>query len=90
MFSLFFQKNEKTDITPLGKILLFWKFLSATKILEKRLDDDSSTILRRYDTYMKTTKPVLDFYSKNPNFHEIDGNLKIEEITDKIDKILRV
>ena len=39
---------------------------------------------------MKTTKPVLDYYSKNTNFHEIDGSLKIEEITAKIDKILKV
>ena len=60
------------------------------KILEKRTDDDSETILRRYDTYMETTKPVLDFYSKNPNFHEIDGSLQIEEITAKIDAFINV
>ena len=66
------------------------KRIKKRKILEKRSDDDSTIILKRYDTYMKTTKPVLDFYSKNSNFHEIDGNLKINEITDKIDKILRV
>ena len=39
---------------------------------------------------MKSTKPVLDFYSKNLNFHEIDGSLKIDEITGKIDNILKV
>ena len=27
----------------------------------------------------------LDFYSKNPNFHEIDGTQEIDEITRKID-----
>ena len=26
------------------------------------------TIVKRYDKYMKTTKPVLNFYSENPNF----------------------
>ena len=26
---------------------------------------------------METTKPVLDFYSKNSNFHEIDGTQKL-------------
>jgi len=66
------------------------KRIEKRKILEKRSDDDTSTILKRYDTYMSTTKPVLDFYSKNPNFHEIDGSLKIDEITSKIDKILNV
>ena len=60
------------------------------KIEEKRSDDDSDTIVKRYDTYMKTTKPVLDFYSKNINFHEIDGSLKIDQITKKIDDFINV
>ena len=60
------------------------------KILEKRADDNLKTILKRYDTYMETTKPVLDFYSKNPNFYEIDGSVKIEEISSKIEQILSV
>ena len=64
--------------------------LEKRKILEKRSDDTMITILKRYDTYMETTKPVLDFYSKNPNFIEIDGSLKIEEITAKIDSFLKV
>ena len=38
---------------------------------------------------MKTTKPVLNFYSKS-NFHEIDGSQKIEEITRKIDTFINV
>ena len=54
------------------------------KVLEKRSDDDLDTILKRYDTYMETTKPVLDFYSKNSNFYEIDGSQKIDQITNKI------
>ena len=39
---------------------------------------------------MEKTKPVLDFYSKNPNFHEIDGSLEIDEITNKIDSFINV
>ena len=60
------------------------------KIIEKRADDDLETIVKRYDTYMDTTKPVLDFYSKNSNFYELDGSSKIEEITAKIDNFLNV
>ena len=60
------------------------------KILEKRTDDDAATILRRYDIYMKETKPVLDFYSSHKGFHEIDGSLGIDEITLKIAAILNV
>ena len=60
------------------------------KILENRLDDESNTILKRYDTYMTTTKPVLDFYAKNPNFHEINGDQDINEITNKIATFIKV
>ena len=60
------------------------------KILEKRPDDDLNTILKRYDTYMETTRPVLDFYSENPNFHELDGALEINKITSKIDTFINL
>ena len=66
------------------------KRIEKRKILEKRTDDELNTTLRRYDTYMETTRPVLDFYSKNSNFYEINGALKIEEITAKIDAFLNV
>ena len=66
------------------------KRIEKRKILEKRSDDDLKTILKRYDTYMETTRPVLDYYSKNPNFYEIDGALEIDEITAKIDAFLNV
>ena len=39
----------------------------------------------------KTTKPVYwNFCLNNQNFHEIDGTLKIDEITAKIDTFLNV
>ena len=60
------------------------------KILEKRSDDDLDTILKRYDAYIETTRPVLDYYSKNLNFHEIDGSMEIDEITSKIEAFLNV
>ena len=66
------------------------KRIEKRKIIEERLDDETNTIFNRYDTYMKTTKPVLEFYSKNSNFHEIDGSLEIEQITNKIDAFINV
>ena len=66
------------------------KRLEKRKILEKRSDDTIITILKRYDTYMETTKPVLDFYSKKPSFFKINGDVKIEEISGKIEQILSV
>ena len=60
------------------------------KFLEKRSDDNPEVIIKRYDAYMSTTKPVLDYYSKNSNFYEIDGDMKINEITAKIEGFLNV
>ena len=66
------------------------KRIAKRKMTEKRSDDDSHTLLKRYDTYMKTTEPVLNFYSENPNFKEINGSLEIDEITRKIDTFINV
>jgi adenylate kinase len=79
-FIFFLNVNKDTIIKRIEK----------RKILEKRSDDDLNTILKRYETYMETTKPVLDFYAQNPNFYQIDGTLKIEEITAKIDAFINV
>ena len=66
------------------------KRIEKRKIIENRSDDELNTTLKRYDTYMETTRPVLDFYSKNSNFHEIDGALEIDEITRKLDTLINV
>ena len=66
------------------------KRLEKRKIIENRSDDDTNTIVSRYEKYMETTQPVLNFYSKNPNFKEIDGSLEIDEITRKIDSLINV
>ena len=66
------------------------KRIEKRKIIENRSDDESETIVKRYEKYMETTQPVLNFYSKNSNFNEIDGGLEIEEITRKIDAFINV
>jgi adenylate kinase len=74
----FFNQKE-IDLHPCGK-----------KFFVKRKDDNLETIMSRYDIYTKTTEPVLDFFSKNSNFQEIDGTLEIDEITTKIDSFINV
>ena len=66
------------------------KRIKKRKVVENRSDDELDTIIKRYDTYMETTRPVLDFYSKNTNFHEIDGTQEIDEITRKINTFINV
>ena len=79
-FVFFLNVNKNTIIKRIEK----------RKTLENRSDDDLNTILKRFETYMETTRPVLDFYSKNKNFLEIDGTQEIEEITSKIDTFINV
>ena len=74
-----FFNSEEIELHPCGK-----------NFLTKRKDDNFDTIMSRYDVYMDQTKPVFDYYSNNESFHEIDGALKIEEITNKISHILNV
>ena len=77
-FIFFLNVNKDTIIKRIEK----------RKILEKRSDDNLNTILKRYDTYMDTTRPVLDFYSSRSYFYEIDGSEKIEVISGKIEQII--
>ncbi len=77
---LFLNVNKETILKRLEK----------RKIIENRSDDETNTIVSRYEKYMETTQPVLNFYTENPNFKEIDGSLEIEEITRKIDAFINV
>jgi len=74
----FFNKDQ-IELHPCGK-----------EYLKKRKDDNLDVVVARYDTYMAATRPVLNFYSKNANFTEIDGAAEIEQITNKINDVLRV
>ena len=74
-----FFNSKEIELHPCGK-----------EFFVKRKDDNLETIMSRYDIYTKTTEPVLNFLSKNPNFQEIDGTLEIDEITRKIDDFINV
>jgi len=74
-----FYNKEQIELHPCGK-----------EFLKKRKDDNFDVVIARYETYMKTTQPILDFYSKKANFTEIDGAVEIEQITNKINDVLNV
>ena len=84
--------NQKIDLILYLKVDkdTVVKRLEKRKIIENRSDDETNTILKRFDTYMSTTEPVLNYYSENPKFKEIDGSLEIDEITRKIDTFINV
>ena len=58
------------------------------KYLIKRSDDNEETILKRYETYLKKTLPILKHYKKLNLLHEIEGKIGIEQIFVKIRGII--
>ena len=86
------ESNQKIDLIFFLNVdkQTILKRIEKRKVLENRSDDNTDTFIKRYDTYMETTKPVLDFYSRNQNFVELDGSLEIDEITRKIDTFINV
>ena len=79
-FIFFLDVNKETIVKRIEK----------RKVEEKRSDDDLDTILKRYDTYLKTTSPVLDYYSSKQNFYKLDGNLEIDQINKQIKGFLKL
>ena len=54
--------------------------LCEKKYLKRRDDDNSETVINRFQTFVIKTKPILDYYKKKECMYEIDGNQKISEI----------
>ena len=79
-FVFFLNVNKETIVKRIEK----------RRIEEKRSDDDLDTILKRYDTYLKTTSPVLDYYSSKQNFYELNGNQEIDQINKQIKDFLKL
>ena len=58
--------------------------------IEGRADDASEeTINNRIKTYHDKTEPVIDFYKAQGKYSEIDGIGTIEEIFDKVSKLVQ-
>lgn len=56
----------------------------------ERDDDSEQSILHRLEIYENETKPVLEYFSNEGiKIANIDGNNTIEEVNDRIEKVLR-
>ncbi len=56
--------------------------------LYQRDDDKRETIERRFEVYIKQTKPVKEFYDKKKMLIEVDGIGEIGEVTERLRKAL--
>ena len=57
---------------------------------EKRTDDNEEIAIKRYETYEKSTKPILEYYKKQNPIKEVNGEQKIEQINKEIGDIIEL
>jgi len=60
------------------------------EFLRKRDDDNVDVAIKRFETYEKSTEPVLDFYKKTNLVKDINGEMNINSIYNKIIDFLSV
>ena len=56
--------------------------------LIKRTDDNIEAYERRYDTFLKETKPVIDYFEARGNVYHVDGARPSDETFSDIEKII--
>ena len=59
-----------------------------SKFLVKRSDDNEEIIVKRYETYLEKTLPILTHYKRLNLLHEIEGKTGIDQIFAKITHII--
>ena len=64
------------------------KRISERQIQENRSDDSEDIVIKRFQTYDQSTKPVLEYYKKQKLIKEVNGEQKIEEINKEIGDII--
>ncbi len=55
---------------------------------KRRSDDNAETVRERLQVYHNQTKPLIDYYRGKGKLHHIDGELPIDEVNRRINKIV--
>ena len=66
------------------------KRISERRSLEKRVDDSNEIAVKRYETYEKSTEPVIEYYKKLNLLKVIDGERSIDQINKEISDIITI
>lgn len=56
--------------------------------LKTRADDNEETAKARFDTYFRETAPLIEFYENKGVLHKIDANGSIDEVWNRLLKII--
>ena len=65
------------------------KRISERKNLERRQDDNELVAIKRFQTYEKNIKPVIDFYNKSNLLKVVNGEGSISEISGEISALIQ-
>ena len=85
------KKNEqKIDVVLKLSVSLetIKKRISERRSLEQRPDDSEIIAVKRYETYEKSTEPVIEYYKKLNLLNVIDGEKSIDQINKEISDII--
>mgnify|MGYP003875545597 FL=1 len=64
------------------------KRIKERSALEKRDDDSEEIAIKRYETYEKNIKPVIDFYKQSNLLKVVNGESSIIEINNEISALI--
>ena len=64
------------------------KRISERKSIEKRADDNEEIAIKRFQTYEKSSEPVLDYYRQTKLLKVINGENSISQINDEISGLI--
>ena len=88
--SILKNNDQKIDIVLKLSVSLqtIKKRISERKILEKRLDDNETVAIKRYEMYEKNIKPVIDFYKHSNLLKVVNGEATVSEISNEISGLI--
>ena len=80
------KNGQKIDIVLKLSVTLetIKKRISERQTLEKRPDDNKEIAIKRYETYEKSTEPVIEYYKKMNLLKVIDGERAIDQNNNEI------
>ena len=64
------------------------KRISERRSQEKRPDDNEEIAAKRYETYEKSTEPIIEYYKKLNLLKVVDGERSIDQINKEISDII--
>ena len=82
--------NQKIDIVLKLSVSLktIKRRISERRTLEKRVDDNEEIAIKRFETYEKSTEPLINYYKKLNLLKVVDGERPINQINNEISDII--